>query len=202
MANESSDQTAHSRGLIRAFAVSLRNYIVLDVHFSYFCFSDSIKFPIWANSECTLPSFELCSSAQAGRDFHWFIQLELCTCICYLTLTQTFFRSILKHICLKAMIQMNPRNQILVHVSIQLPLAEMKRFKAPLKLLQLYEREHQNPVRSDVCAYNENSNQPALPRSLIKVFFVRRKKLCILSYSKYMRMRRLIRISAGRTFLT
>ena len=34
------------------------------------------------------------------------------------------------------------------------------------------------------CAPNEDSNQPALPRSLIKVFVVRMKKVCILYFPK------------------
>ena len=32
------------------------------------------------------------------------------------------------------------------------------------------------------CAYNKNSNQPAHPRSLIRVFVFRMKILCILGY--------------------
>ena len=34
------------------------------------------------------------------------------------------------------------------------------------------------------CAPNEDSDQPAHPRSLIRVFVVRMKKLCILGYPK------------------
>ena len=34
------------------------------------------------------------------------------------------------------------------------------------------------------CGPNEDSNQPAHPRSLIRVFVVRLKKLCILGYPK------------------
>ena len=50
------------------------------------------------------------------------------------------------------------------------------------------------------CAPNEGSNQPAHPRSLIRVFIVRMEKLCILGYpnvpsensDQTARMRRLI----------
>ena len=38
-------------------------------------------------------------------------------------------------------------------------------------------------IPSDMCT-KEDSNQPALPRSLIRVFVVRMKAVCILGYSK------------------
>ena len=53
-----------------------------------------------------------------------------------------------------------------------------------LKLVQsANEPQHEKTYRL-TCASNENSNQPALPRSLIRVFVVRMKTVCILSYPK------------------
>ena len=63
-------------------------------------------------------------------------------------------------------------------------------------------------IASDICAQNKDSNQPAYRQSLIRVFLVRMKTLCIFTIQimpsedsdQTARMRRLIRIFAGSTY--
>ena len=54
-------------------------------------------------------------------------------------------------------------------------------FVANDRQCKLYD-PHRKQMYLLICASNEDSNQHAHPRSLIRIFIVRRKKLCILCY--------------------